>query len=484
MANPKKDAIDVTLRPAKTARNIAPYLHRADVLVQRWRWQGRPLFWEDGQHVRTDFPFKAIESDSALLARLDGMLFGDRRADDYLMTGARTEFGTDSSLLKDGISVYTHDTSTTPQALYYRFAIRVFSRYEGWLKRRASLDSRFRQQMPKQDVPAELWQRLVVKCRQATPPAPPTVKLIVPLTQTRDAKVDETPGWLVVLEEPWQQYAGLAEAFEASVERVRNFSKNDKGEINPPEFVEVGPDPLESLKAPAVLATGAPDVKILPVGPIGFTFDTDTEAPLMVRAAFFLPAPEIASIKPHELGNYFFKLAFRRTVVAGGMMPGLPASVASRFTEPQETQLLPSSSFWDTDQGQRVHVSQLRYDGKRKQFFLESKPEQPITIVGSSTNHSSLNALDIRLLLKDPVTDAFGRTDQETVVGNTLYEIGKPEAPVATYAHIVEVQRPTAVTAAAGPQSLPGDLFPGTPEDNSADVRRRIVRVSPRIEPL
>jgi hypothetical protein len=54
------------------------------------------------------------------------------------------------------------------------------------------------------------------------------------------------------------------------------------------------------------------------VGPIGYTFDSDSTAPLFGNTSFIVPPPESATMVT-DLGWFFVKLRFRRKLEPTGL---------------------------------------------------------------------------------------------------------------------------------------------------------------------
>ncbi len=111
--------------------NLAPQIHRVELMVQRWRWQGRPLVREDQQGNPTLFGFPYTDLKNAgpnsadtVLAPLDGVYFGERDSNDQLVVVAQADAVSDPA---GSPVLYTYDLSHSPQAPYYRFAVRVYS---------------------------------------------------------------------------------------------------------------------------------------------------------------------------------------------------------------------------------------------------------------------------------------------------------------------------------------------------------------------
>jgi hypothetical protein len=374
--------IEAALDPVRVCElagvSLFQWLHRVSVFVQRWRWNGRPLRDAYEEKVEPVFSLEkffaaaadgASDHDAAQLIPWDGKLFGDRAAADYLQQEALVDFAdiARKEWYEGAACVFQQDITGDPGALYFRFGVQAHSRYEGLL-RFPPKDSR----RGGGDIQPDAWKRLVVPCRYEKELPPPRLKLILPLTDVRQitpkpqrthapssvASVvgfasspygsgplftaarllseephpsEETPGLLVVLNEPWFEYGGLAEDLVVEIADAKDPSKalgvSEDAKKCEPQFCsrpELGPDPIVAGKA--VLITPRFDLDhesyfFKPLechGPIGHTFDLDTTAPEFVNTSYLVPAPELlpSSLRlggtKRDLSRYFIKLRFQR----------------------------------------------------------------------------------------------------------------------------------------------------------------------------
>src|ERR1035441_184071 len=120
----------------------------------------------------------------------------------------------------------------------------------------------------------------------------------------------QTPGLLVVLNEPWYDWAGLAEQFEVQVASVTDPLGNS--------YLQAGPDPVVSnpVQAPGTPAPITLEANPTAIGPIGFTSDTNTNAPLFAITSFIVPAPRQqdadGTLTPIELSWWFLQAAVQQ----------------------------------------------------------------------------------------------------------------------------------------------------------------------------
>lgn len=469
------------------------WIHRTEVMLQQWRWGGRPFSRdEEGQPVY-GFPFDDIDSGVA-----DGQLFADRESSDHLVLPTHVDFikANKPKVLE------SRDVSGNPGALYYRAAIRAFSRYEGLLLS-SGVDSR----RSSDDVLveattttslAERWQRVIMPSRWRKEVPPPSIRLIVPLTRpviemenVNDPALTNFSAapLLVVCDSPAYDIGGAAEELVAEIANVASPFRplsEDAGDgtaqvASDPRLAplpEFGPDPILTLQSTA----GAPR-PLRVIGPIGYTFDTDTQAPLFIRSSYILPPPTLdPSNTSPDLGWHFAKLRFRRRLAAKGMFDG--QSRQSAPTPAVWAQFLPPSTHYKIGQEFR-DVAQLRFviDEARAELRIVDRGK-PVVLANDKPTFA------FYVLVTSVIADALSRRDQE--VFDSLWEldangVGKRTAGPAGVtgnplrARIVEVQR-----RERGGDNLFDDLFPQVAEEtlaNAADVKARIVRVSPPLDP-
>lgn len=470
-------------------------IHRVEVLVQRWRWDGRPVqhfpFDPSTGRVEIDpatgkpkppvytFPFKDVNAAGELRDIHDGVLFGARESSDYLLSATQVDFATTPPATV--APLYERELTGSPGALYYRFGVRIFSRYAGMMRRDFSLDSR---QAARGQ--AERWRRLVVKSRYDRDVPRPVVKLIVPLTQAAGGR--HTPGLLVVLDEQWylDSLGGLAEVLVTDV--VRSARPDLPEDLR----YELGPDPILDMSEDPIFGSNISFPQ--PVGAIGYTFDTDTLAPLFHKAAFILPPPVITMPEgagdERDLSYHFLKLRFRREINPDGLAPGTdgrpPVSRESLWTEPVWVQLLPAANRFRVRRGtteMMADVTTLSFDPEAAEFLDgEGKKVIPLPAGGD-------DRLNLYILFTRSVPDAFGREGQESYVDFVNFD-KRREVEVSkrrgARTRLIEVQY-----RVPGGKTLCelGDifelLFPSpeqTPQGpRPRDARARVTRISPPI---
>lgn len=266
------------------------------------------------------FPYDKIPAGASIdpiLEPYDGIYFGERDADDQLIVPGQVDGvapvqykpvkpGQTNPPVPMPTPLYHYDLSTSPQALYYRFAIRAFSRYEGYFTTRTSVESR----VP--SAGAEQWRRLLPLCTRTVKAPKPAVRLVIPLTQTGEGEL--TPGLMVVLDDISYDWAGLAENFKVQVASAHSSA-------------EAGLDPVVGMPN-FDSANGGRDIPLkieqtlIPVGPMGFTTDTDPAAPLFSKTSFNIPAPRAlaAAGNPYavDLSWWFLQLQFKRSLIRQG----------------------------------------------------------------------------------------------------------------------------------------------------------------------
>lgn len=527
-ARPDHDAYQLGIVPATPgAVGTLRWLHRVEFLAQRWRWQGRPI---------TGFDFAAfakhLESDADTidgpLSHDDAVLFGDRDSDDHLRQAAW--FDLLSPVQRTPL--LEHDVSSSPTALYYRFAVRAWSRYEGLLRSPRAVDSRDATIPGGKRSPFERWRHLLLKCRLRAAIPAPAVKLVVPLTEPLPAPAggakptttaSRTPGLLVVLSEPWYAIGGLAEELRVRVATVPRLTSGAGGMPSDTKdrLLEVGPDPIVETGRTVPAVNGDPEVLIEPIGPIGFTFDTDTTAPLFVNASYIVPPPDVEpaqSSPSDDLSWFFVKLSFQRRLHGDGVV-GDGTHRDSASTAPVWAQLLPpfSSFGWnyvDDDPARDTIAAAelgLAVEPGSGAIVLckTSLPTKPMPVclttrpIDEHPDHH--HELILYVLLTTVLNDALGRAGQECYRGlftisstGALERADQHDPPVADElpqlrARIIEVQR-RASPPEPGERDVPilEQLFPPRalgPDDQPldvppADATARIVRVSEPIPPV
>jgi len=462
-------------------------VYKTDLLAQRWRWDGRPVYEDPtAKELRSGLPFAKLEEPPADFTG-DGMLFADRADSDYTVIPGFVDLAS-----VDPIKLlHTLKVTGLPAVLYYRFAVRAYSRYQGLLVRQHLLDSNVAG-----GATARRWKRHILPLRWRERVPKPLIKLVVPVTETPGGKdaATVTPGWLVMLEESWfdERMAGLGECLETEILKV---SLPDDPSSTRYEF---GPDPVIDMTEDPLAGHEPTTMRLL--GPVGLTFDTDSSVPLFIRSSFFLPAPVIPGQEKRDLSFHFVKLRFRRVLLGSDDQNPRGSRMEGPWTDPFWVQVLPPANRWKLTKNQATiwaHSDELSIapDGKSVLYRGAKADLQPVS--------QDIGFVSFRLyaLVTRRVFDAFGRADQESFLSFTALDaIPVPEkgSEPELLLRIVEVQFRSQVDTAGnrvliGNVPIPSDfaglletLFPKhatysltSPPDQ--DAKGRIVRISPSL---
>lgn len=482
-----------------TFDGISRYLHRAELRRQVWRWQGRNT--RIHPRLLTDTP------DEAKLLEWEAVEFGDRPDADSVVVPMKPNApaldGSRSFTYREVLKNAQGDSDL--RSLHFRFAVTVFSRYEGLIPTAAARSVNGTRVLPGKENVVSSWTRLFVPCRRTDGGNAPRVRLVLPLT---GAPSDDgaSPGLLVVFDEPWHATGGLSERLQ-----IRIALTADPGEA--PDklqhyYLEVGPDPIVShtelspQRIDLSLTTNAKPDSLdwpQPVGPVGHYFDTTNSAALFNCTSFMISAPRVNGVAADQPWT-FAKLQFRR--VLWKKLRQLPLAknapkdaaaplevvdmVASPFTDPVWAQYLPPFSIFDDTIFSPQHVRASFVD-------LNSKGTLVFTNVdGSNCRLQPLkfdnNNYFLYAVLTRRVFDVTGRADQEQFAGlfaqgtenwwTLAYPHSTPQAaPELGYrVRVIEVQQPFAVLQGS---TLFDDLFE---PKSGGDAGARIVRISQPID--
>ncbi len=362
---PRFDGSRIAVRLQKPAPWCFRYVSEVRLLRQVWRWRGRPVppFPADAAAptLIDAFPPDAAgpdltqsERDAPDLPQLwDAIGFGDRSTTDLLDQTTGIAAANASAML------YTENLAGDRRALYFRFGAQATGRYAALfpgerLECQASETAKWRDPKKQEVNVANAWRRLFVPTRREEELPRPAVRFVVPLTESEDdSRPVTTPGLLVVLDDAWFSYGGLAEALEAEISMASDYWRENPGSepvVFRPEF---GPDPTLTNRGWTKVdvgesAEGDPDdleppskaLSMQIVGPIGHTFDTGAEAPLYNATSFILRPPGVDAVDGQgtaagesdpwygdSLAWYFAKVRFRRVL--------LPEATADYRTGPQ-----------------------------------------------------------------------------------------------------------------------------------------------------
>jgi hypothetical protein len=516
-------AVTVRLDPTSPGMgDVAPLLKKVELKRQLWRWNGRGAGSEEPPLGPASLDPDPDAESPALSDAMEWEVgaFSDRSPFDYLLTASEVSFtdppcyrrsrGEATLPLGDAggavpvpphPSLFHEEFGGDRRARYFRFAVRAYSRYDALFTAGTRRSGHCHAKLP------DPWRRGLARAcpRAGEPVSPPLVRIVVPLTDAagppRSGDGGAPPsrlGFLVVLNETWYDAYGFPEKLEASVEIARDPVT---GETE--ERLEMGPDPiltgegLDSTKWDLVgfggKANGAGTALALH-GPIGYTFDTDSDAPLFVHSSFVLEAEPPPSLEGTgerlDLSWHFIKLRFRR------MLPRMsiqetenPAS--SEWTLPYWVQFLPDASRYDvrTLQGaekQDVGLADLHLvlTGRRVQLRHRDRDVELTPLPGP---------FHLWGVVTRRIRDVLGREQERFVALEPLREGGCqiPEAVVLPaalansdlYLRVIEVQKAPRTPAAKGEQ-IPPDPFRGSEladqlfGPDGQDAPLRIVRVS------
>jgi len=534
--------VSVTGKDAATGNPVAEFrhVHRAEIDRQVWRWLGRPTLEHPDLERDYDATPASLQDRRLRTLRWEAVEFGERENSDHIThdmqvekdsAGARS-FSFEELIGKEEDEAAAREKSLDLRGLHFRYATRLFSRYEGILPAGAASAAEGAQQLPNdtgRPTVRNVWHSQFAPCRRKPPVVAPKVRFVLPLTESFGREASGSPGVLVVLDERWHEVGGIGESMEAEV-----VLTPDPGEppADPKKFYfELGPDPivtrrglLDSVNADRPAELGR--VRFSgPVGPVGHFFDLENNNALFANSSFLLPAPAVdpSAGDVRRLGWYFARVRLRRTIrtrlpdagpaARAEYFPGAAwkrATLVSDYTEPFWVQFLPEFSIYD---GFEQDISTLRPSvsipteleitarGARPTLQLLDPKGAPVKLDAYS---SDSNVFSLYAVLTTRVFDLTGRTDQEAFVGlfkrnaaggwdaedalkmtawATTAPAGRPQQFVV---RVIEVQepKPFATSAACAPGATLWDKLFGKSDDTQrdCDTKARIVRISRPIE--
>lgn len=478
--------IEANLTFSAAQKTLAQLIMRSETLVQQWRWDGRPPFrFDSSNNIQFGYPLLPAPTTISDPYPQDAVLFASRLSSDHEENPLELDFAQSPD---QPHRIYKRDFSSQTAALYFRFGVRVHSRYTGLLADPAPLIS-----IPDDAKKIERWKRALVPCRWSRAVPKPAIKLVLPLTQTWDSSDSGTlspnrppvPGFIVQLEEPWYSPSfGLAEYLESSIERV--LLPDLSGDTIP----QAGPDPLVSMDTSAY---GGRTLTMPPlIGAIGSTFDTGTMAPLWVRSSFYQPPPVLetpaddsADSEDPDFAWHFLKLRFRRALDVNAVDKDKhPAALQSDWTDGIWVQILPPSDVLrmaDKDGNSfTTNISDLVFDPKTGAITTtgSTSPLRPVTTPVGGGGHARFEWF---ALVTQEVSDVAGRRDQETGYSDFLRLSKAPAWPVPgndaaprLRLRLIEVQYRDSNENDLG--NLRAALF--STDANPQDAKARIVRMT------
>lgn len=427
--------VEASLTFPSAQKALAQLIMRSEALVQQWRWDGRPPFTLDGSgNPQFGYPLLPPPGFTSAPYPQDAVLFGSRLSSDHEENPMELDFVQNPD---QAHRIYHRDFSSQTAALYFRFGVRVHSRYTGLLVDPAPLTS-----IPDDAKKVERWKRAVVPCRWTRAVPKPAIKLVLPLTQTwapadsgqkPSTNRPQVPGFVVQLEEPWYGPSfGLAEYIESNIEQV--ILPDLSGDSIP----QAGPDPLVGMDASAY----AGRTLTLPplIGAIGSTFDTGTMAPLWVKSSFYQPPPILESSADDssdaddpDFAWHFLKLRFRRVLDVNAVdNDRRPGALQSDWTDGVWVQILPPSDtirMADKDgNSSPTTVSDLVFDPKTGSI-TKAGSNSPLSPVATPVGGGGHARFEWFMLVTQEVNDVAGQRDQETAYSDFLRLSKKPVWP-------------------------------------------------------
>jgi len=462
------------------------YVKGLELNRQLWRWDGRPL-------PRQPFPYgdnlnslTVAGSPPPSILNWEAQTMGERPDSDMLRVPKMLT--TDQANTAGSVFlIYEEDISRDSRAMYFRFSLIVRNRYEGIFTTDQDLrpvQSRVSWASSPGVAAHTDWKRLFVPCRNAATPERPLIKIVVPLTETDAAtSVNHTPAILVVLNEPWFEQAGLAETFKSEIVMIPAHGTW-------PATPEIGPDPVFIKDGFSGIL---PANCIQQEGPVGFTFDLNSSAPLWTSSAFILRLTNFAT----STTGYMARLKFRRSFEpAAALAPPIIPS-GSDYTASQWIQFLADSR--DFGAGITVDKWRLSVDSVAGTIMFLSPAGQALSPEASPRDATLQNVLQLWVVVTQRITDALGRQDQERFLGIFVQDpndktLFKPDAGFSgslpkdgIRARLLEVQLNLLEAAEQFPLNAPKlDLLFQEERDGGSrelsDAYARVIRLSPPVE--
>jgi len=373
------------------------HVQKAEFMRQVWYWTGRVQ--------RQSFPNPKGQNWEQNLKNWELPEFAERPDLDHLLVPA-TEIHRVKSVLGKQFE-YSENLQGDLRALYFRFATRIYSRYEGVF----TFDLR-------ETPAADPWVRQLVPCRAKRLDVP-KIKALFPLTESTISS--QAPGLMVVLDGPSYEQGGLAELLNVEIAKASDPTDASGAKT----LDESGPDPIAEI-----VSTGYPEAKSFElVGPIGHSFDDPaTRFPAFTSSSYIIRPTVVSQSKAAVNPAWWFvKLRFWRSLnstlaltdaknpvvsekTSGSWMQFLPG-----FVETKDGQLsvLEFRSTWIQSTGDHEPKLQIWYykladDGRRT--HRPSKYE-PTKFASPGPHFRSF------IILSRSVFDITGREDQEVYVG-------------------------------------------------------------------
>lgn len=444
------------------------FISRVELWRQVWRWSGR-----------STRPFPQVTEPNAPpgvgSTAGDNLLLWDAEGFAERSEGERDQETIDLKAGGGAVQIYTESVVTNPRKLYYRFGARAFHRYRGFFKNPPVVQARRKLTVETEET-GDIWKRLVVPSRFRDAVSAPSIKFVVPLTESDGSTGSENalPGHLVVLNEAWFEIGGLAESLQAAIVEIKNPPDAiEEGvpvlpvlpPLAPSPLYEFGPDPVLTGKLkPAVVRTNGPPVPggpqqgVLKIGikwpgdryllenPAGFSFDPGkAQTPLFNSSCFIMPAPTLNDAQnPVSSEKYSWNLArvqFRRVI------QGTTRSEDrfSSWTPPMWIQYLPNAfgplrAKLEEQEGGPLKLRVKPDERDSIQWTKDipslsdlmglspSPPSDPDFGAGVRPAYQPFNHWSYVLLVTQQFSDIRGRVDQERFVQLMRYDEGASSA--------------------------------------------------------
>ncbi|MDQ8700592.1 hypothetical protein [Hyphomicrobium sp. LHD-15] len=404
---------------------ISPYAKRSLLRCQLWSWSGRSFggdvtgrlekaFVDDERKMPPGsrrqgawiWQDKGDQSDAWKdIVSADGQLFGDRTDTEALIStgllmppkadvaaaalAMREEAAMDAGLVRVG-PTHRIDMDLDRRAQYWRFSARIESRYAGLLAEELR---------PKARINSP-WRRLLLKARPRDRMPKPSVRFILPLTQSigpaeRPDGSPATPedprnSLLVMLDEAWGSHAGLAEKLNVQVVAWEEMPGSSAHQF--------GFDPIVSAK------TADPSIEVSTRWPFGLTFDANVKRPQIAASCFELRIPT-----PMTKGtDVMAQVRFQRGLVASMVDAANQVSTyESEWTQPEWVIFNRDARYWRVKKGgepiQWRDAQELNIRGS--EVLLNA---QPIAILADDPEPDSKMVRDVYLVITVKIKEADG----------------------------------------------------------------------------
>ncbi len=435
------DYVHLKLSETNGSLTEFPYLYRAEVYRQLWRWQGRntqphPQILNtsniQGSQPETDWEIVEFSNRDDLdysIASMDSNV----SIPAVPPTGPAT-FGSGKRTFEyrehlTGASARAYDL----RAHHYRFRIKVYSRYEGVL------------QTSYREPPN--WKSVFVPCRVRKEVPAPKVKFILPLTQSfNSANTSSTAGLLLVLDEPWHEVGGIAEGLSAAVTwteagiaanagansnsnsnsntnaNSNSNSNSDSNALDRNYQYQAGYNPIYNAAGiqthTVEFVENSSDGENSIIGPIGHTYDRNRDFPYIGSTSFIIPPPKIdGAVRPFNWG--MCQIKFKRHVTSSRKNTDGTFSherISSAYCDPLWVEYLPEFTSHDRN---RIDTAKYRIALRGNALALADRQDfkNPGSDLKLPDDRKDFNVFRYYLVLTREVFDISGRKGQLAYIG-------------------------------------------------------------------